>query len=116
MIINQGLGDDLSDLVPSPNEPNVQGIYFLLAGLGVYAFFHSVFGNNNSNNRSNQSNRTHSHTSSTKQRETTEYKLEVDITGNGRWVEQATGSKSELSKEATRIKKREGMKTRLVPI
>lgn len=46
-------------------------------------------------------------------KEEQEYRLEVDITGNGNWVEQSSGSLAKMKKEAALVKQREGMKTRI---
>lgn len=118
MIVGTGLG--LADEVDSDSGvgPNFNGVYLTFALVGIFAFL-SVFRGGSSSHlvrsqRSKGIKRVRSRTQETNGVD--RFKLEVDITGNGRWVEQATGNKRELGKMATQIKAKEGMKTRLVEV
>lgn len=122
MIVSTGLGDDSIDVSSDSGVGvNFNGAYLTFALIGLFAVV-SVFRRGSSSHlvRSQRVKRTGSKARGTSRRVeakiTDEYKLEVDITGNGRWVEQAQGSKRELGKVATQIKNQEGMKTRLVAL
>jgi hypothetical protein len=111
MIVNVGLGDDSSG--DAGVGPNFNGVYLTFAIIGLFAFVSVFRGNSSSSSYRSQGAK---RTRAIGTRASEEYKLEVDITGRGNWVEQATGTKRELGKVATQVKNQEGMKTRLVPL
>lgn len=117
--VGVGLGDDssLDSSGDSGVGPNFNGVYFTFAFIGLVAIV-SVFRGGSSSHlvRSQRVKRASKIESRAPRTSKENYKLEVDITGNGRWVEQAVGSKRELGKIATQVKNQEGMKTRLVEI
>ena len=78
-------------------EPSFAGVAFLLACIGAHAVLLSAFKTPTARRGSASAPHT----------------LEVDITGRGNWVVQMRGDLPELKHEASRIRKREGMQTRI---
>ena len=124
MLVSTGLGDELvDDSGVDDSGLGLSDVWLTLGAIGVVGLvFVSVLrgGSSSSVSRNKRVKGTGSKTRRVTRRVETkassQYKLEVDITGNGRWVEQATGSKREMGKVATQVKNQEGMKTRLVEI
>ena len=111
MIINsKGLGDDSSDATIPDNT------YLILLGVvTLFVGFIALDGNKSrvTYRASKRISKSPVKRARARETESANYKLEVDITGNGNWVEQDSGSLAKMKKLATSIKQREGMKTRI---